>query len=170
MFKELKKRWKRLFKKKRVKKARWNAPLTGEDRKYLDFLVERKKKNLKKRGKRLTKRHRREALNQLRDERFSHTEQVQTHSSGWGFIEYYLLFNWINTPNHYYSNSYTESPQFQDDQVDSSEDSSSDADSSDSDSDDSSSDSDYSSDSSSDWGSSDSSGGSDFSSSDSSSF
>lgn len=118
--KKLIKWFKKLFKptkKKKEKPVRKNEALTKADYQYLSFLITKKKKSLKKRGKRFSPKHRKELIQKIKETKYEHQTRVEQTSSGWGFFEYYLLFNWMSNPvhSHYYSNdsAYTDSPSFE---------------------------------------------------------
>lgn len=108
--------WKNLFTEQEEVSIKKNAALTKSDRHYLEFLIAKKKKVLKKKGKRFTPSHRKELITKVKDQKYNHLNQTNKNDSGWGFIEYYLLFHWMNSNNnsdYYYSDDYINSSDFQ---------------------------------------------------------
>lgn len=104
------------FGKKRKKKEvviRKNLALSKDDKKYLNFLFEKKAKALKRENKRLTLKHKKEIMAKVKSEKFKYeTVQHTTYqNSGMGFFEYYILFSMFQRPyhDHYYSQTFVDS-------------------------------------------------------------
>lgn len=107
--------FKNLFSNKtETKKLRKNAALSVGDKRYVEYLIEKKRKALNKKGKRLTVAHKETIIAKVKSKRNAFYESKNQNNSGWGPFEYYLFFHWMNSPSdHYYSNDYLSSTDYQ---------------------------------------------------------